>query len=240
MKTRSMRTIHVLAFTSLVSLFVSACKQEQAPLPQESLSNVEALKIGDPSAAANVPITSTIIVKAGQVYDGGGNTIIASGMGDGSQAENQKPIFRLENGATLRNVKIGAPGCDGVHTYGNATLDRVEWLDVGEDAMTMKSSGTVTLNNCIARQAYDKIIQLNASGDLILNNFQAYTFGKVVRTNGSSQSTNNITINGGTFRTGTNIVRTESVNVRVRYRNMSVSGVSKLWQVPNASQVTTY
>jgi len=161
-------------------------------------------------------------------------------MGDGSQAENQKPIFRLENGATLRNVKIGAPGCDGVHTYGNATLDRVEWLDVGEDAMTMKSSGTVTLNNCIARQAYDKIIQLNASGDLILNNFQAYTFGKVVRTNGSSQSTNNITINGGTFRTGTNIVRTESVNVRVRYRNMSVSGVSKLWQVPNASQVTTY
>ncbi|GAA0558162.1 pectate/pectin lyase PelC [Chitinophaga japonensis] len=222
------------------TLLMAACKQEQAVSPQPAPPAAASLAIDGPSAAANIPITSTIVVPAGQVYDGGGNTIIASGMGDGSQDEGQKPIFRLENGATLRNVKIGAPGCDGVHTYGNATLENVQWLDVGEDALTMKAQGNVTLTNCVAKLAYDKVVQVNANGNLTLNNFQVDNFGKVVRTNGSSQSTNVITINGGTFRNGTNIVRTESVNVRVRYRNISTSNVSKLWQVPNASQVSTY
>lgn len=208
------------------TLFFS-CEQEQIT-PEDS------------SLKATVTITSTIVVKAGQTYDGKGNTIIAQGMGDGSQNEGQKPIFKLENGATLKNVKIGAPGCDGVHTYGNATLDRVEWLDVGEDAMTMKSKGNVTLNNCIAKKASDKVIQINAEGNLTLNNFQVDTFGKVCRTNGSSQFSNVITINGGTFKNGTHVVLTESKNLRVRYRNITTSNVKQVWKVPNSSQVSTY
>ncbi|QHS61646.1 pectate lyase [Chitinophaga agri] len=189
---------------------------------------------------ANVPITATIVVKAGQTYDGKGNTIIAQGLGDGSQSEGQKPIFKLENGAVLKNVKIGAPGCDGVHVYGNATLENVEWLDVGEDAMTLKSAGTVTLNNCIAQKAADKVLQINADGTININNFRVTTFGKVLRTNGSGQYNVTVNINGGTFSGGTNIVRTESKNLRVRYRNITTSSVTKLWEVPSASQVSTY
>lgn len=222
----------------LAGCFTVGCSKEQSSTPEKLAA--DKIAATDVTTKAIVNITSTILVKAGETYDGKGNTIIASGMGDGSQAENQKPIFRLENGATLKNVKIGAPGCDGVHVYGNATLDNVEWLDVGEDAMTLKSKGTVTLNNCIAQQAYDKILQINADGAVVLNNFRATTFGKVLRTNGSGQYTVTVTINGGTFSGGTNIVRTESVNLRVRYRNISTSNITKLWEVPNASQVSTY
>jgi pectate lyase C len=213
---------------ALISAMIPSCQEKDQVAPQDS------------SLKATVTITSTIVVAAGQTYDGKGNTIIAQGMGDGSQNEGQKAIFRLENGATLKNVKIGAPGCDGVHTYGNATLDKVEWIDVGEDAMTMKAKGNVTLTNCIAKKAADKTIQINADGNLTLNNFQVDTFGKVCRTNGGSQYTNLITINGGTFRNGTHIVLSESKNLRVRYRNITTSNVSQLWKVPSSSQVTTY
>ena len=233
-----MKTNQLFMTTMLAGSLIVGCTKEQHTDPVKLTD--ETIAATGVTAAANVPITQTIVVKAGQTYDGGGNTIIASGMGDGSQAENQKPIFRLENGATLKNVKIGAPGCDGVHVYGNATLENVQWLDVGEDAMTLKSKGTVTLNNCVAQSAYDKMLQINADGTIILNNFRATTFGKVLRTNGSGQYAVTVTINGGTFSGGTNIVRTESVNLRVRYRNISTSNVTKLWQVPNASQVSTY
>lgn len=233
-----MKTNTLMAIALMAGIFVSGCSKDE---PSVSLS--EELQEGsksDAKVSANVYISNTIVVAAGQTYDGQGNTIIAQGMGDGSQNEGQKAVFRLENGATLKNVKIGIPGCDGVHTYGNATLSNVEWVDVGEDAMTMKAQGNVTLNNCIARKAYDKIIQINANGNLTLNNFYADTFGKVVRTNGGSTYNNTITINGGTFRNGTNIVRTDSRTTYVRHRNMSVSNVSQWWLVPNSSQVTTY
>lgn len=46
-------------------------------------------------------VNSTIVVGEGQVYDGKGRTFIAgSALGDGSQDENQDPVFRLEDGAT--------------------------------------------------------------------------------------------------------------------------------------------
>ncbi|MBW8686082.1 pectate lyase [Chitinophaga rhizophila] len=233
-----MKTNYMLMSALLAGSLTIGCSKDNSA--DVSRPTADAIAATDVTAAANVPITATIIVKAGQTYDGKGNTIIAQGLGDGSQSEGQKPIFRLENGATLKNVKIGAPGCDGVHVYGNATLDNVEWLDVGEDAMTLKSKGTVTLNNCIAQKAADKVLQINADGTININNFRVTTFGKVLRTNGSGQYNVTVTINGGTFNGGTNIVRTESKNLRVRYRNMSTSNVSKLWEVPSSSQVSTY
>lgn len=233
-----MKTNQILVSAMLAGALAMGCKKDHS----SDVANItpDAIAATNVGALANVTITQTIIVKAGETYDGKGNTIIAQGLGDGSQAENQKPIFRLENGATLKNVKIGAPGCDGVHVYGNATLDNVEWIDVGEDAMTLKSKGTVTLNNCIAKNAYDKVLQINADGTININNFKVTTFGKVLRTNGSGQYTVTVTINGGTFSGGTNIVRTESKNLKVRYRNMTTSSVTKLWEVPSSSQVSTY
>jgi hypothetical protein len=61
-------------------------------------------------------------------------------LGNGNQGEGQRAIFRLENGAMLRNVIIGTPGANGIHYYGSCTLENVWWEDVGEDAATFRST----------------------------------------------------------------------------------------------------
>ncbi|MEK3782156.1 pectate lyase [Paenibacillus sp. FSL R5-0810] len=140
------------------------------------------------TAEAATVVNETIRVEAGQTFDGKGQTYVANPdtLGDGSQAENQKPIFRLEAGATLKNVVIGAPAADGVHCYGNCTITNVTWQDVGEDALTLKSSGTVNISGGAAYKAYDKVFQMNAAGTINIQNFRADDIGKLVRQNGST------------------------------------------------------
>lgn len=177
-------------------------------------------------------IYDTIVVGSGEVYDGQGETIEARGMGDGSQDENQKPIFRLMNGAILKNVIIGAPGCDGVHSYGDATVDNVWWADVGEDAFTVKDEGTVHILNSTMFYASDKNIQVNAPSTVFLHNVYAADMGKLIRQNG-----------GSTFATtwyldtvyvndvSDSICRSDSPNCRVYYRNLRASNVSRWWRL---------
>lgn len=140
------------------------------------------------ASAAPITVNSTIIVKAGQTFDGKGQTYVAnpSTLGDGSQAENQKPVFRLEAGATLKNVIIGAPAADGVHCYGSCNINNVVWLDVGEDALTLKKAGTVNITGGAAYKAYDKVFQINAEGTINIKNFVANDIGKLVRQNGGT------------------------------------------------------
>ncbi len=186
-------------------------------------------------------ITSTIVVKAGETYDGKGETIVAVGMGDGSQDEDQKPIFKLEKGANLKNVRIAAPGCDGVHCYGNNTVTNVIWEDVGEDALTVKGEGTVTVNGGAAYSASDKVFQLNKACTFTVQNFTANTFGKVIRQNGGSTFKCTIYIDNCTFSNGSEcIARTDSTTTQLYYRNMSTSNVKTLWKFPSTSQIHTY
>lgn len=49
----------------------------------------------------------------------------------------------LEDGAALKNVVLGAPAADGIHTYGDACLSNIVWTDIGEDALTMKATRTM-------------------------------------------------------------------------------------------------
>lgn len=215
-----------------------SCSKEEAEVasqPDQQVSNLKATKT----------ITSTIVVAAGTTYDGGGQTIVAVGMGDGSQNESQKPIFRLNDGAKLLNVIIAAPGCDGVHCYGNVSINNVTWQDVGEDALTAKSSSvsnyTINVTNCKAYKAADKVCQLNTPCSLKMNNFYCDGFGKVVRQNGGTTFTCNIYFNGGTFKNGSEcLARTDSKTTQIRYRNMTVSNVPTWWIVPSSSQVKTY
>jgi hypothetical protein len=199
--------------------------------------------VGSPAAYAKT-ITKTIVVPSGTTYDGGGETIYAVGMGDGSQDEDQDPIFKLEDGAKLVNVNIAAPGCDGVHVYGNCSVGNVVWQDVGEDALTVKDgdlSKNVNITNCKAYYASDKVFQINAPCNFKMNNMYAYDFGKVVRQNGGKTWKCNIYFNGGTFVNGDEcLARTDSSSTQIRYRNISVSNVPTNWIVPSSSQVKTY
>ena len=194
------------------------------------------------ASGGTLKITSTIVVKSGTTYDGKGVTIKASGMGDGSQSENQKPIFKLEKGANLKNVIIAAPGCDGIHCYGDNVVENVVWQDVGEDALTVKGEGKVTVKGGSAKYASDKVFQLNAACTFTVQNFTAYDFGKVIRQNGGTTFKCTIYIDSCTFdgNGGECIARTDSKSTQLYYRNMSAKGVGTLWKFPSSSQIHTY
>jgi len=172
-------------------------------------------------------VNSTIRVAAGQTFDGGCRRYIAgSALGDGSQSESQLPVFRLETGSTLRNVVLGGPAADGIHTYGNVNLQNITWEDVGEDALTIKGSGTVTLNGGSARNGEDKIFQINAASTFRLSNFTATNAGKLIRQNGGTTFRADVFIDRcdisnmkeGVFRTDSSSSTVSMTNTR--YRNL--------------------
>ena len=50
-------------------------------------------------------------------------------------------VFILEDGASLANVIIGANSLEGVHCKGSCTIQGVWWVDVCEDALSLKGDG---------------------------------------------------------------------------------------------------
>lgn len=176
-------------------------------------------------------VNSTIIVPAGQVYDGQGRRFVAgSALGDGSQDENQSPVFRLEHGATLKNVVIGAPAADGIHTYGDAYIANVVWEDIGEDALTVKSSGTVTVNGGAAYNGEDKVFQANAASRLNIYNFVASNAGKLIRQNGGTTFKVEVYIDSSDISNmKESIFRTDSSTSSVSMTNTIYSNIGQKW-----------
>jgi hypothetical protein len=147
---------------------------------------------GDPEPDAAIgeggTVSETIVVRSGETFDGDNKRYVADPdtLGDGSQDEGQQPVFILEDGARLINVVLGAPAADGIHTQGDVTLENIVWEDVGEDALTIKESGTVVLNGGSAAEAEDKIFQINAASTFRVSNFTARNAGKFIRQNGGT------------------------------------------------------
>ncbi|WP_372514310.1 pectate lyase [Streptomyces fragilis] len=145
-----------------------------------------------PTANGSQAVSSTIEVSG--TYDGGMKRLYGSGdLGSGDQDENQPPVIRLADGATLQNVILGAPAADGVHCAGTCTIRNVWWEDVGEDAATFRggSSSTVrTIDGGGAKLAEDKVFQHNGAGTLVVKNFQVDDFGKLVRSCGNCSTQN--------------------------------------------------
>ncbi|MFD5827197.1 pectate lyase [Lentzea sp. NPDC060358] len=141
-----------------------------------------------PTPSGSKPVSATIKVAASG-YDGGMQRFYGTGnLGSGGQNEGQDPIFQLADGATLRNVVLGAPAADGVHCLGTCTLSNVWWEDVGEDAATFKgtsSSQTMTISGGGARKASDKVFQHNGPGTMVIRDFQVDDFGKLYRSCGN-------------------------------------------------------
>jgi pectate lyase C len=91
-------------------------------------------------------------------------------------------------------VVLGASAADGIHLYGDVTLENIHWLDIGEDAMTVKESGTVYLNCGSAANGDDKVFQVNAAAEIHISNFTARNAGKFMRQNGGTTFTMNVFI----------------------------------------------
>ncbi len=190
-------------------------------------------------------VSQTIVVSGG-VYDGRCMTFNpTSALGDGGQSEGQKPVFRVENGATLKNVIIGRNGADGIHVYNGGTLENIRWTDVGEDAMTVKSKGNVTLRNIEGYKGYDKFIQVNAETNLTVSNCIVDDMGKFLRQNGGTSFPISVTVENcdisnmkeGIFRTDSSRSTAHISNSRLRNAGRTCIGA---WRSCTSSGITNF
>ncbi|WP_175408373.1 pectate lyase [Streptomyces sp. TRM64462] len=142
---------------------------------------------GWPKPTDDRPVTRTIEFSG--TYDGGLKRFYGSGnLGDGGQDENQAPLFKLKDGAILKNVVLGSPAADGIHCMGSCTLQNVWWEDVGEDAASFKGTSASSVYKVYgggARKASDKVFQFNGAGKLVISKFQVADSGKLVRSCGN-------------------------------------------------------
>ena len=129
-----------------------------------------------------VKLKKTMVIDGG-TFDGGCKTYMPT-WGDCSQKEGQKPVFRV-NGGTLKNVIIGNRG-DGVHVYGDATIQDVTWPDVCEDALTVKKAAKVKIKNITGQDGSDKFIQINAKATVEVTNAKVTNVLKMFREKGGS------------------------------------------------------
>jgi hypothetical protein len=139
-----------------------------------------------PTATGSKAVTATIAVSG--TLDGGNVRYFGSGaLGGDGQDEGQDPLFKLADGAVLKNVILGAPAADGIHCSGSCTLINVWWENVGEDAATFKggASAAYTVDGGGAKGADDKVFQHNGGGTLTIKNFKVEDFGKLYRSCGN-------------------------------------------------------
>ncbi|MEI7244522.1 pectate lyase [Pectobacterium carotovorum] len=197
-----------------------------------------------PKASGDTTVVNdTIKVGPGEVFDGGGKTFTAgSKLGDGGQAEGQKPVFELAPGATLKNVVFGDNAADGVHVRGDAKIDNVHWTNVGEDALTVKSNtgkpANVEITNSSAQGASDKIFQLNADANLTIDNFKAKDFGTFVRTNGGQQGNWNLNLSNIDAENGKfSFVKSDSEGLNVKGSNINLTNVNNHYKVPDSANL---
>jgi pectate lyase C len=197
------------------------------------------------TSGAQTTVNETIRVTSG-AFDGGCRRFNAgSGLGDGGQGEGQDPVFRVENGATLRNVVIGMNGADGIHTYNGATLDNIFWMNVGEDAMTIKSSGTTTVRNIEGYDAEDKFFQVNAASTLNVSNCIIHRAGKALRQNGGTTYRINVTFDRCDINTmDEGVFRTDSSSSTARLTNSRLHDAGTIcigpWSTCQQSGNTSY
>ncbi|UVO06507.1 pectate lyase [Pectobacterium polonicum] len=207
-------------------------------------STAGAGSVSFPTASGDATVVNdTIKVGPGEVFDGGGKTFTAgSKLGDGGQAEGQKPLFELAQGATLKNVVFGDNAADGVHVRGDAKIDNVHWTNVGEDALTVKSNSgkpaNVEITNSSAQGASDKIFQLNADANLTIDNFKAKDFGTFVRTNGGQQGNWNLNLSNIDAENGKfSFVKSDSEGLNVKGSNINLTNVNNHYKVPDSANL---
>ncbi|RGP69631.1 pectate lyase [Fusarium sporotrichioides] len=141
---------------------------------------------GVPKATGTKSLSAPRYLKKGEVFDAGwvryDRGVKCSGQSEGGEKD---AVFVLEDGATLRNVVIGANQKEGVHCLGACNLEFVWFEDVCEDAISIKGSGTANIIGGGAYKAADKVIQHNGCGHVNIVNFYANDYGKVYRSCGN-------------------------------------------------------
>lgn len=181
--------------------------------------------------AATIRLTTTQRVTSG-TFNCNGNTYVSNGLGDGGQGESQKPLFRVENGATLDNCIIGAPAADGVHMYNGATLRNIRWTDVGEDAATVKSGNrTYNITGGSTRQSADKTFQVNAASTVNISGHDGSGFQTFLRQNGGTSYCCTLNVTNSRISNGRRGIYTNSTCTRISTSGTTFSNVTNKVQI---------
>jgi hypothetical protein len=192
------------------------------------------LTVGTVGTGTAREITQTIFVPPGAVYDGRGEILTAVGMGDGSQDEGQRPVFILAPGASVKNVTITAPGVEGIHMMGDNVVENVVWLDVGEDAASVRSyfpGGDILITGGSATGSQDKTFQFNSPSNVTIENFTATDIGKLVRQNGGTTFPLSITLIDVTVdRVRDVMILSDSPACVVRHQNLVATNSESLFE----------
>eukprot|EP00833_Pecoramyces_ruminatium_P012487 jgi/Orpsp1_1/1186519/evm.model.d7180000051178.1 len=175
--------------------------QQQTSSASASASD-SASNVFFPKAQKTVTFNEPYVIKAGQVYDGLAiNGVWTSygrgvtGQGDCKNVEggNKDAVFRLESGATLKNVILGPDSIEHVHCIGDGcTVENVWWDDVCEDALSLLGSSNQNAKFYLigggARDGSDKIVQHNSAGTVYIKGFNVSNSGKLYRACGNCKS----------------------------------------------------
>ncbi|KAF2706931.1 polysaccharide lyase family 3 protein [Pleomassaria siparia CBS 279.74] len=176
------------------ALVLSSVLALAAPIfatPASTASNVFAVekRASFPVPASKGSVTYSAPKAVSGVFDGGlktyGRGVSCTGQKEGG---NSDAVFTLANGATLQNVIIGKDQIEGVHCLGSCTIKNVWWVDVCEDALTLKGDGNASIIGGGANNAEDKIIQHNGKGAVSIDGFTAVNFGKLYRACGNCKN----------------------------------------------------
>ncbi|GMF43986.1 unnamed protein product [Phytophthora fragariaefolia] len=144
-----------------------------------------------PASTGTVQYSEAYTVKAGEVFDGKMQTFERSDISCEGQTESSAStaVFKLEPGATLKNVIIGKNQMEGVHCdKHDCTIENVWWDDVCEDALSVKggtASSVTTVTGGGARYADDKVIQHNGYGTVQIDGFYGEDISKLYRSCGT-------------------------------------------------------
>ncbi|OUM66886.1 polysaccharide lyase family 3 protein, partial [Piromyces sp. E2] len=155
-----------------------------------------------PEAQKHIIFNEPKVIKEGEVYDGlEVNGVWTSygrgvtGQGDCKNVEgaDEDAVFLLENGATLKNVILGADAIEHVHCIGDGcTVENVWWDDVCEDALSLVGSTNPNAMFKVigggARDGSDKIVQHNSAGTVHIKGFIVKNSGKLYRSCGNCDS----------------------------------------------------
>jgi pectate lyase C len=123
------------------------------------------------TSTGGVTVEATIVVNKA-IHDGECKTYSpGNGLKRAAGETADKPMFRLENGATLKNVIFGeaTPYDESIHILNGATLDNIRWLKLQDRAVTIKTAGNVVASG-ISGANGNGLFQVDAASTLNLSN----------------------------------------------------------------------
>ncbi|KAF1943824.1 pectate lyase precursor [Clathrospora elynae] len=173
-----------IAIVAAITDFVAAGPAATTPSEFFSLNKRATLPI--PASKGSVTYKKPLEV---DVFDGGmktyGRGVSCTGQVEGGDSD---AVFIVKNGGTLKNAIIGKDQIEGVHCQGSCTIENVWWVDVCEDALSLKGDGNAMIKGGGAQAASDKVVQHNGQGTVTIDGFTVVDFGKLYRACGNCKN----------------------------------------------------